>query len=124
MLFRCILLFLLHLEKIQKFRNNSFFNSITKANFTNIVANSDYFLSIQSMIVYALVAHIQNLTLSVWQCWSPRYNVSVLSTCGRYHPSGLIITSLHKSKQITIVTTIIDLSNLHYFLLHNFYISV
>ena len=75
------------------------------------------------MIVSALVAHIQNLTLSVWQCWSPRYNVSVLSTCGGYHPSGLIVASLHKSKRITIITITIDLSNLYYFHLHNFYIN-
>ena len=76
------------------------------------------------MINYALVAHLQNRTLSVWQCWSPRYNVSALSTCGGYRPSGLIFACLHKSKQITVITTIIDLSNLHYFRLHNFYISV
>ena len=76
------------------------------------------------MIVYALMAHLQNLTLPIWQCWSPRYNVSVLSTCGGYHPSGLIVASLHKSKRITIITIIIDLSNLYYFHLHNFYISV
>ena len=50
------------------------------------------------MIVYALVAHLQDLTMSVSQCWSPRYNVSILSTCGGYHPSGLIVASLHKSK--------------------------
>ena len=55
------------------------------------------------MIVHALVAHLQHLTLSIWQCWSPRYNVSVLSTCGGYHPLRLIIASLHKSKQITIM---------------------
>ena len=36
-------LFLVHLEIIQKFRNNSFFsNSSTKLNFTNLVANSHY----------------------------------------------------------------------------------
>ena len=61
------------------------------------------------MIVYALVAHLQNLTLSIWQCWSPRY-VSVLSTYGGYHPSGLIVASLHKPKRISIITIIIDLS--------------
>ena len=49
------------------------------------------------MIVYALMAHLQNLTLPIWQCWSPRYNVSVLSTCGGYHPSGLIVASLIKT---------------------------
>ena len=76
------------------------------------------------MIIYALVAHLQDQILSVWQCWSPRYNVSVLYTCGGYHLSGLIVASLHKSKQVTIITTIIDLSNLNYFRLHNFYISV
>ena len=76
------------------------------------------------MIVFALVVHLQDLTLSVWQCWSPRYNISVLSTRGGYHPSGLIVASLHKSKQITIITTIIDQSNLDYFHLHKFYISV
>ena len=76
------------------------------------------------MIVYALMAHLQNLTLSIWQCWSPRYNVSALSTCGGYHPSRLIVAILHKSKRITIITIIIDLSNLYYFHLHNFYMSV
>ena len=76
------------------------------------------------MINYALVAHLQNLILSLWLCWSPRYNVSVLSTCGGCYPSGLLVTSLHKSKQITIITTITDLSNLRYFHLHNSCISV
>ena len=122
--YRCILLFFLHLPKIQKFRNNSLFSNFgTKNNFTNTVANSDY---ICLYIVYdklCFVAHLQNRTLSVWQCWSPRYNVSVLHTCGGYNPSGLIVTSLHKSKQITVITTIIDLSNLKLFHLHNFYIS-
>ena len=82
------------------------------------------FVYTQSMMVYALVAHLQDLTLSVWQCWSPIYNVSVSSRCGEYHPLGLTVASLHKSKQITIITTIIDLSNLNYFHLHNFNISV
>ena len=76
------------------------------------------------MIVYALVADLQDVTLSVWQCWYPRYNVSGLSTRVGYHPSELIVASLHKSKQITTITTITDLSKLNYFQLHNFYMSV
>ena len=73
-----------------------FFQFWHKPNFTNIVVNSNY---ICLYIVHALVAH---LTLSVWQYWSPRYLVSVLSTCGGYRSSGLIVASLHKSKQIFI----------------------
>ena len=122
MLFRCIPLFFLHLVNIQKSRNNSFFsNSSTKRSFTNIVANNYICLYI---VLGASVAHLQNLTLSVWQCWSPRYNVSALSTCEGHHPSGLIVTSLLKSKRITTITKIIDLSNLCYLLLHNIYILV
>ena len=49
MLFRCIPLFLLHQEKIQKFGNKFFSNSSTKPSFTNIVANSN---SIGQYIVY------------------------------------------------------------------------
>ena len=79
-------------REIQKFKNSSFFpNSSSKPNFTNIVANSAYI-----------------------------YDVSVSTTCGEYHPSGLIVSILHKLRQITVITTIIDLSNLHYFHLHNF----
>ena len=76
------------------------------------------------MIVYALVAHLQNLTLSVSQCWSPRYNVLVLFPCGGYHPSRLIVANWHKSKRTTIITTIVDLTSLYYFHLHNFYTPV
>ena len=108
---------LLHLE-ITVFSNSS-----TKPNFINIVANRDY---ICLYIVYDSLCLGGSSTRSnfVWQCWSPRYSVSVLSTCGGYRPSGLIVTNLHKLKQITIITAIIDLGNLNYFHLHNLYISV
>ena len=43
-----------------------------------------------------------------YQCWSPRYRVSVLSTkCGGCHPKGLIVASLYKI--IIIIITIITI---------------
>ena len=40
-----------------------------------------------------------------YQCWSPRYIVSVLSTkCGGCHPKRLIVASLYKIKIIMITT--------------------
>ena len=39
-----------------------------------------------------------------YQCWSPRYIVSVLSTkFGGCHPKGLIVASLYKIKKIMII---------------------
>ena len=41
-----------------------------------------------------------------YQCWSPRYIVSVLSTkCGGCHPKGLIVASLYKIK--IMITTLL-----------------
>ena len=34
------------------------------------------------------------------QCWSPRYKVPVLSTCGGCHPEGFIVTSFYNFKYI------------------------
>ena len=34
------------------------------------------------------------------QCWSPRYKVSVLSTCGGCHPKGFIVASFYNFKHI------------------------
>ena len=50
-----------------------------------------------------------------YQCWSPRYIVSVLSTkCGGCHPKGLIVASLYKIK---IVITILLFTRQFSFLL-------
>ena len=123
--FGCIPLFLLHLAKIQTFGINRFFsNSSTKSNFTNMVADID---NICLYIVYDKLRFGGSSTKSNIVCLTmlvPQIQLSVLSTCGGYHPSELIVASLHKSKQITIIKTIIDLSNLHYFHVHNFYVSV
>ena len=50
--------------------------------------------------------NLKKTAISVCQCWSPRYRVSVLSTrCEGCHPKGLIVTSSYKIKQtITIIT--------------------
>ena len=43
----------------------------------------------------------QKLTLVITKsCWSPRYIVSVLSTCGGYHPEGLIVVRFCNLKHI------------------------
>ena len=34
------------------------------------------------------------------QCWSPRYKVPVLSTCGGCHPEGFIVASFYNFKYI------------------------
>ena len=39
----------------------------------------------------------RNSNTVCWQCWSPRYNVSVLLPCGRCHPEELIVV---KSKTL------------------------
>ena len=44
------------------------------------------------------VAHLEISNTVCWQCWSPRYNVSVLLPCGGCHPEGLIVASLIKLK--------------------------
>ena len=44
------------------------------------------------------VAHLEISNTVCWQCWSPRYNVSVLLSCGGCHPEGLIVASLIKLK--------------------------
>ena len=33
-------------------------------------------------------------------CWSPKYTVSVLSTCGGSHPEGFIVASFRNLKHI------------------------
>ena len=44
------------------------------------------------------VAHLEISNTVCWQCWSPRYKVSVLLPCGGYHSEGLIVASLIKLK--------------------------
>ena len=44
------------------------------------------------------------------QCWSPRYKVSVLSTCGRWNPKEFIVASFCNLKLIGKVTVIITIT--------------
>ena len=44
------------------------------------------------------VAHLEISNTVYWQCWSPRYNVSVLLLCGGCHPEGLVVAGLIKLK--------------------------
>ena len=124
MLFSCTPLFLLlHQEKIQKFEDKFFSNSSTFFLIRNIVANSNY--SCQ-YIVYDSLCFGGSYTKSNIVCLAmlvPQIQCICIITCGGYHPSGIIVASLHKSKRITIITITIDLSNLYYFHLHNFYIN-
>ena len=40
----------------------------------------------------------RNSNTICWQCWSPRYNVSVFLPCGGCHSEGLIVANLIKLK--------------------------
>ena len=44
--------------------------------------------------------HLKKSTLCAFlQCWSSSYKVSVLfTTCGGFHPEGLIVASLHRQE--------------------------
>ena len=124
-MFNCIPLVLLNVENSKILEIALFSNSSTKPNFTNIVTNSN---CICLYIIYDSLCFGGSSTKSNIVCLAmlvPQIQcICIIHTRGGYHPSGLIVSSLHLSKQITIITTIIDLCTLHYFHLHNFYVSL